>query len=147
MTLAGRMRQAAKQLRKFTPKDISDTIEVRSYREREDVRDSLRDFLRRGEIERIDHAFYRHVGRKERVTFRQRLWDISRRMIQFSFKDLVQITGGNKETIQEFCCWMVQQGYARRIKRGHYKVTGKLKPIAPKYKKGTTDQANERIKG
>jgi len=147
MTLAGRMRQAAKQLKEFTPKDISDTIEVRSYREREDVRDSLRDFLRRGEIERIDHAFYQYVGKKERVTFRQRLWDISRRMIQFSFKDLVQITGGNKETIQEFCCWMVQQGHARRIKRGHYKVIGKLKPIFPKIRKCATDQTNERVKG
>ena len=146
MTLAGRIRQAAKQLREFRPKDISDTIEVRSYREREDVRDSLRDFLRRGEIERIDHAFYRYLGRKERVTFRQRLWDISRRMIQFSFKDLVQITGGNKETIQEFCCWMVQKGYARRIKRGHYKITGKLKPIVPKYTKGVKDQSSEKVK-
>ena len=67
MTLAGRIRQAAKQLREFKPKDLSDAIEVRSYREREDVRDSLRDFLRRGEIERIDHAFYRYLGKKERV--------------------------------------------------------------------------------
>ena len=70
MRLAERIREAAKQLRKFRPKDLSDTIEVRSYREREDVRDSLRDFLRRGEIERIDRGFYRYLGRKERVTFR-----------------------------------------------------------------------------
>ena len=147
MSLAGRMRQAAKQLRKFTPKDLSDTIEVRSYREREDVRDSLRDFLRRGEIERIDHAFYRYLGRKERITFRQRLWDIARRMVHFSFSDLVQITEGNRETIQEFCCWMVQKGYAQRIRRGHYKVIGRLKPIIPKRIKGVTDQSNERIKG
>ena len=147
MTLAGKIRQAAKQLREFKPKDLSDTIEVRSYREREDVRDSLRDFLRRGEIERIDHAFYRYLGKKERVTFRQRLWDIARRMVQFSFSDLVQITGGNRDTIQEFTGWMVQKGYARRIKRGHFRVIGKLKPIVPKCIRGMANKSNEKIKG
>jgi len=147
MTLAGRIRQAAKQLREFRPKDLSDTIEVRSYREREDVRDSLRDFLRRGEIERIHRGFYRYLGKKERITFRQRLWDIARRMVQFSFSDLVQITGGNRDTIQEFTGWMVQKGYARRIKRGHFRVTGKLKPIVPKRIKGIANKSDERIKG
>jgi predicted transcriptional regulator of viral defense system len=133
MTLAGHIREAAKDLKEFSPKDISDTIGVCSYRERKYVREQLCSFLRRGEIERIDHAFYRYLGRKEkeRVTFRQRLWDISRRMIHFTFSDLVQITEGNRGTIQEFCSWMVQQGYARRISRGHYRITEKLKPVVP----------------
>jgi len=144
MSLAGRVREAGKKLREFKPKDLSDAIEVRSYREREDVRDSLRDFLRRGEIERIHSGFYRYLGKKERITFRQRLWDIARRMVQFSFSDLVQITGGNRDTIQEFTGWMVQKGYAQRIKRGHFRVTGKLKPIVPKYTKGMADKSNER---
>ena len=132
MTLAGRIREAAKELKQFRMRELTDAVEVRSYRERRAVWDSMRDFLRRGEIERFERGLYWYIGREERITYRQRFWDIARRMIQFCLDDLEQITEASRETIKEFCSWMVKEGYARRVKNGHFKVTGALSPIVPK---------------
>ena len=130
MTLAGRIREAAKQLKEFSNKDLSDAVGVRSYQERGAVRKRVSAFLTRGEIERIDRGVYRYVGRKERVTLQQRIWDIARRMAQFTLDDLEQITGANRATIKKFCSLMVKEGYAGRIKQGHFKVIGRLGPVA-----------------
>ena len=132
MMLAGRMREAAKKLKEFSTRELCDAIEVRSYKERGSVWDSMRDFLRRKEFERISRGRYRYLGRKEKITLRQRLWDIARRMIRFNLDDLEQITGAQRETIKEFTSWMVQGGYAQRIRYGHFKIVRKLKPVVPR---------------
>jgi len=135
VTTAGRIREAAKRLEEFQIREIPDAIEVRSYRERKATRDSIRDFLRRGEIERIGYGLYRYIGREERPTYRQRLWDIARRMIRFNLNDLEQITEARRDTVKEFCSWMVRKEYAQRVKPGHFKAIGRLSPIVPKYNK------------
>ena len=131
MKFAEKIRIAAKQLTEFRAVDLSNAVAVRSYKERGAVRYSIRDFLRRGEMIRVGPGLYQYVGRNKRITLRQRLWDIARRMIQFNLDDLEQISQGNRETIKEFCSWMVREGYARRLKRGHFKVIGSLKPSVP----------------
>lgn len=143
MTLASRIRKAAKHLKQFRRRDLCDAVGVRSYRERRAVWDSFRDFARRGEIERIDYALYRYIGREERPTYRQRFWDIARRMIRFTLNDLEQITEARRDTVKEFCSWMVKKGYAQRVKPGHFKVIGRLSPVVPKYSKRNA-QFNER---
>jgi len=135
MTLAERARQAAKKLGEFHVIALCDALEVRSYREQRSVRDTVREFLKRGELERIGTARYRYIGRKMRMTYRQRFWNIARRMRRFSLDDVEQITHANRDTIKEFCYWMLQKGYAERVSRGHFRVVGKLGPIVPKYNK------------
>jgi len=141
MIFAARIREAAKHLKKFRRRDLCDAVGVRSYRERRAVWDSFHDFARRGEIERIEHGLYRYVGREERVTYRQRFWDIARRMVRFNLNDLEQITESRRNTIKEFCSWMVKKGYAQRVRPGHFKVIGRLGPVVPKYNK--RKQSNE----
>jgi len=133
MTFAGRIRNAARKLRTFRANDLADAIEVRSYRERKAVRETMRDFIRRGEFFRIEPGLYRYVPLPRKITIRQRLWNIARRMKApyFNLDDLERFTGANRETIREFCVWMVKAGYAARVKRGHYKVIGRLDPIVP----------------
>jgi len=141
MTVAGRIREATKELKQFRRRDISDAIGVRSYEERNKVSKAFQDFIRRGEFERIGDNLYRYAGRKDVQTYRQRFWDIARRMIRFTFNDLEQITQANRNTIKEFCSWMVKKGYAQRIKPAHFKVIGRLKPTVPAYNK--SKESNE----
>lgn len=132
MTLADKIRKAAKKLKEFSARDLSDAIEIRSYKELGIVRVTIRDFLRRGEMQRIARGRYRYIPREKRITIRQRLWDVARRMTGFSLDDLEQITGAKRETIKDFCRWMVAKGYAQRVKRGHFKIKSRLKPVVPK---------------
>jgi hypothetical protein len=135
MTLAGEIRDIARQLQEFTSKEICSQLDFVFPSEKKRVWKNLRDFERRGEVERIAPGQYRYLGRKITITLRQRYWDIARRMVRFSLDDLEQITESNRKTIKEFCCWMVNYDYAQRVRPGHFKVTQKLGPIVPKYNK------------
>jgi hypothetical protein len=132
MSLAGDIRQIAKELKEFRIKDLSKAMKVRTYQELRAIECTIRDFLRRDEIEKIGQGMYRYKAKKGRPTLRQRLWDISRRMISFSLRDLEQISSANLNSIKEFCSWMVRAGYARRIKPGQFKITKSLGPVVPK---------------
>lgn len=116
------MRQAARGLGEFGARDLADVMEVRTYAERTRVRDYVRDFMKRGEFRRIDRGVYQYVAGTRRMTIRQRLWNVVRRMPspQFSLDDLEQLTEANRETIKEFCGWLVREGYARRVKKGRF---------------------------
>jgi len=131
MTFTDKIREAARKLKEFRSGDLTEAVEVRSYRERKAVYYCVSYFFKSGEIERIDDKTYRYVGREQITSLRQRLWDIARRMIYFSIDDLEQIAQGNRGTISRFCSWMFKEGYARRIRQGHYKTLGRLKPDVP----------------
>ena len=128
MTFAERMRQAAKGLGKFRARDLADAMKVQTYGERGRVRDYVRDFMKRGEFKRIDRGLYRYVPGMRRVTIRQRLWNVVRRMPgpRFSLDDLEQLTEVNRATIKEFCGWLVRERYAVRVKQGHFR---RVKPF------------------
>jgi len=132
MVSAGRIREAAKRLRRFDISELADAVGVQTYAERRKLNEYLKDFRKRKEIERYAPACYLYKGRSEVTTMRQRLWDIARYMVRFSISDLSAITEGNREYIIEFCGWMAKAGYARRIDKGQYQVIGRLGPVVPK---------------
>ena len=133
MSLAGRIRIAAKQLRTFRVRDLADTALIKTYHERRSIRSTIRDFVRRGEMERIDVGLFRYIQLPKKVTIRQRLWNVVRRLKSplFSLDDLERFTEAKRETISDFCKWLVNSGYAERVKPGHFKRIGRLEPIVP----------------
>lgn len=135
MTVAGRMREAAKQIKRFDLKELCDVMDIRTYAEQRLVKVNIKDFLKRGEFKRLSPGRYLYVAKEQKTTLRQRLWDIARRMTYFSPNDLEQITEGNLHTIRDFCKWVVRDGYAERIERGKYRTVGRLTPDVPKEKK------------
>ena len=126
--------------KEFRARDLMDPIAT-SYKQCDRAREYIRDFLRRGEIERVATGLYRYKGRQRPITLRQRLWDVARRMRRFNLDDLEQITAGNRETIKDFCRWMAGQGYTHRLKPGHYKVIKKLGPVVPSGAEGKERRA------
>ena len=135
MSFAGRMRAGAMNLKVFTTAEIADAAGVQTYAQKKAVNSALRDFLRRGEIERLEPGRYRYLGRRETTSIRQRLWDVARRMTRFTFDDLEQITGADREYIREFCRKMVKAGHFRRTGRGCFQITRRLGPDVPKTEK------------
>ncbi len=132
MTLAGKIREAAKGLKEFGAGDLGDAVGVQTYQGLLPVRAAVKHFLKRGEMERIAPGRYRYIKLEKAPTRRQRLWDVARRMIRFNLGDLEQITEIKYETIHDFTKWLVKAGYARRIKPGHFKVVKKLGPVVPR---------------
>ncbi len=137
MTFAERMRVAARGLGEFRARDLADAMEVRTYGERAKVRDYVRDFFQRGEFKRVGRGLYRYVPGSRRVTIRQRLWNVVRRIPgpRYSLDDLEQLTEVNRETIKEFCGWLVREGYAVRVKRGHFRRVKAFEIDAPQDRK------------
>jgi len=133
MTFAERMRVAARGLGEFRAGELADAMKVRTYGERARVRDYVRDFMKRGELKRVDRGRYRYVAGSRRVTIRQRLWNVVRRMPSphFTLDDLEQLTEVNRETIKEFCGWLVRERYAVRVKRGHFRRVKSFEIDAP----------------
>ena len=139
MSLAERIRVAAKQLGTFRVRDLADTAFIKTYHERRSIRSTIRDFVKRGEMKRIDAGLFRYVQLPKKVTVRQRLWNVVRRLKSpyFSLDDLERFTEAKRKTIIAFCKWLVDSGYAERIKSGHFKRIGRLEPIVPASSKKT----------
>jgi predicted transcriptional regulator of viral defense system len=126
------MRNAANILKEFNTAELAEAVKVQTYKEKRTIRNSLRDFVKRGEFERVSTGRYRYVGLRQPTTLRERLWDIARRMMRFSLDDLEQITEAKRESIREFSSWLVREGYAERVRPGHFKVIKRMGPSTPK---------------
>ncbi len=135
MTIAEKMRKAAKQLKRFDFLKLCEAMGVRTYSEQRLVKANIKAFLKRGEFKILLPERFLYIERERATSLKQRLWDIARRMIYFCASDLEQITEGNKNTIQDFIKWMLKNGYAERVERGKYRTVGKLKPDVPGTKK------------
>ena len=136
-SFAGRVRDAAKKLGEFTASDLAGAIGVMDRTEKRHVSLYIRDFISRGEMERVNpvgpaqrsvgcqpcEERYRYVGKTTRITNRQRLWDVIRRMNtpSFALSDLVQLTGIKYAQVKRFCRWLHDQGWAQRVSPGHFR--------------------------
>ena len=130
MKVAERTRRAARELGEYDMTSLSNVMGLETYQEQARLRNTIKDFVKRGEMVRIGYGRYRYCEIKKPPTIRQRLWDVVRRMPTpfYSIYDLEQVTGCNMETIREFCGWLVAEGYAVREKRGHFKRIGRMGP-------------------
>ena len=134
MIFAERVRQAARGLDTFNAKSLADAMGVRTDRERVKVWESIKDFYKRGEMTRIARGRYRYRKMVKPATIRQRLWDVIRRMpaATIGLDDLEQLTGCNRDTIKDFCDWLVREGYVVRPRRGKLMRVKDFGPVAPK---------------
>jgi len=130
---AEQARRAARRLGRFTSQDLENELPVNDYADRQKIRWTIHDFLKRGEAVRVDRGIYQYKHIQKRVTYRQRLWNAARRMKgpEFTLGDLEQLTGIAYKTIQEFCGWLVSGGYAERIEPGIFKRTCEYPPLVP----------------
>lgn len=126
-----RIREHAGRLGVFTARELADALEVKTRDEKRAVSAYIRNFILRNEMERAGKApnksqRYRLAPRTPKVSRRQRLWNIVRRMPspEFTLADLRQLTGDvSAGQVKRFGQWMVEAGWARRTAPGRFRKT------------------------
>jgi len=87
-TFAGRVREAANQLRKFRARDLADAMEVRTHKERRYVKSCMWQFCKRREMIRISNGLYKYVPVKKARTKRDIIWHLVRSLRHFGLDEM-----------------------------------------------------------
>lgn len=129
--MSDRVRAAARALRVFTAAELSAAVAVRTRRERELVSGHIRNFMRGGEVARGADGKYWYTPKAGRVTNRQRMWNVVRRLPQaaFGFADIELITEVKHRQVKKFCAFLVREGFVVRRARGRFARTAKKYPV------------------
>lgn len=110
-TVASQIREAAKSLYEFSPADIADAINLQTFRDRRRIKNMLRDFLRRGEMERIAPGRYRYNGKAAPRTKMDIIWHLIRSHRRFTAAELERLSGAKRNTVREYLRCLQALGY------------------------------------
>ena len=116
--MAQRIREAAKRLGTFSPRKLADEIGVQSYTEVAKVRDTLRDFRRRGEIIHVARGCWKycgkeHAGRGKGVSERVYRAMYTKRV--FAVRDLVVLTDADESYTRVLVRRLLKAGRVRKV--------------------------------
>lgn len=122
-SFANKIRTSAKKLREdpFGYADIYSTAELVSNTEEEQMRNTMRDFIKRGEILRIKPGLFRYVGRKkdrQQVEKRKVMWNILKMRRTVSVADLQEMAGVTLEYAREWLRGLERRDIVCKIKNG-----------------------------
>lgn len=128
---AQRMREAAaKMTGTFSPGSLAEAAGVESYKERRMVHDTLRDFVRGGEVERLTPGVYRYLGRKRKQEKAYFMWRRLRKGAA-SVKDLMVFADAERSYVIEWLKGLVDQGLVVKLDQGDEDVYRLVKdPVA-----------------
>jgi len=112
--LAARMRKAGRRLQEFGPGELADASDCRTYKERKQAKNTIRDFMRRGEMERIARGRYRYVEQKRKRTLTDVIWHLVRSHRRFTTDEIERLSGAARATVREYLACLVGYGYLRR---------------------------------
>ena len=124
-TLAGRVREAARELgagdKTFTVDDLAERIGTRTYAEKDPIRSTLRDFHRRGEVDRVAPGVYTY---REKVTKKPDKQKIMWRTLRFrrtvTVEDLQMNAKAEESYVLEWLRLMIRRGIVRKLESGKY---------------------------
>ena len=117
--MAQRIREAAKRLGTFSVRELADEVGVQSYREVAKVRDTLRDFRRRGEVIHVARGCWKYCGKEHTGKgkgVRERVYRAMYTRRTFAARDLVVLTDADESYIRALI--------RRLLKTGHVRKTG-----------------------
>lgn len=116
--MAQRIRKAAKRLGTFSPRELADEIGVQSYTEVAKVRDTLRDFRRRGEVIHVARGRWTYCGKEHPATRRgvqERVYRaIYTKKRAFTARDLVVLTDASEGYIRVLIRRLAKAGRIRK---------------------------------
>lgn len=113
-SFAGRVRDAARQLGRFSRKDLARIVEVCSRKEQNLILISIRDFVRRGELRVIADGLYEYTQPKKQRTKMDIIWHLVRSHRQFGLDDIETLSGAARETVKEYLSCLVALGYLKK---------------------------------
>lgn len=122
------IREAASNLGDFTINDLTEPLHVYSYEEKRKIRESIKQFVRTGEIVSLNLGVYRYKGRNWTLPLIARMWRGMRIKEYFSIKDIVRISGASKSHARKYFKFLEEKGIIencsgrRGYKEGAYRI-------------------------
>lgn len=129
-TIAGRVREAAKILGTFATKDLV-YYDYGFFIRPIQVRSTVWDFRKTGEIERIGYDKYKYVSGPNARTKLDVIWHLVRSHRRFSTDEMETFSGAKRATVLEYLHCLRKLGYIRQISRGHWQMINDPGPDTP----------------
>jgi len=130
-TVAAQIREAAKRLYEFSPADIADALCVQTFRERKRVKNMFRDFVLRGEMERVTPGRYRYKGQAAPRTKMDIIWHLVRSHRRFTAAELERLSGAKRETVREYLRCLQALGYLSKRSKEAWALVNDPGPETP----------------
>lgn len=147
----------------FTARELADAAGVMTKTEKRNVSAYIREYIKHGVMKRVENKNvssrsigcrpceqkYRYIIKSPRVTDRQRLWNVVRRLKGpfFDQDHLEMMTGIRRASIKHFCIWLVNEGHVERLMPGKYRRVGQLDVDVPPDKRASERVMAGRRKG
>jgi predicted transcriptional regulator of viral defense system len=128
-TLAGRVREAAIILTDFSADDIEDLMPAGACMIR--IRETIRDFLKYGEVVRTAPGRYRYIGKEKKRTYIDIIWHLVRSHRIFDAQEMERLSGAALSTVKEYLWCLKKLGYLRRSGHGAWQLISDPGPDAP----------------
>ncbi len=130
---ASDVRQAARALGRFSWDDLCNRLGplVQSYADRKHVKNAVKDFRKRGEVERIGEALfeYRNLARpRSRIDV---VWHLVRSHRAFSADEIERLSGAARATVLEYLQCLAKTGLIMRVGPGRWKLVRDPGPDTP----------------
>lgn len=113
---AGRCRAAWQKMgpeRTWTPDDLADAVDLRSYVGKRKISTVLRDAVRRGELERVGPGRYRACRIQQKPLGKDRMWSILRMRRRATVDDLAELAGVGRSYAKEYLSALVRADVVR----------------------------------
>ncbi len=126
-TFAGRIRAEVRKAfgngEELGTEDLSELMGLQSYRDRRKLRDALRDFVERGEMERIRPGAYRYLGRGSGKPTKEYLMWRRLRKGASTVKDLMIFSGAGEDYVREWLGSLQDRKIVAEDAGGAYRLT------------------------
>lgn len=130
--LAAKVREAARaRPGSFRVGDLVQVLDIRTYKEAARVTGVLRDFMRSGEVTRIDRGLYVYVNRPARRGYLDIIWHLVRSHRQFTTDDIERLSGAKRATVLEYLRCLKRYGFLRSRVRGRWELIEDPGPARP----------------
>jgi len=111
--LTARIREAARKLKEFSSATIMNALNIKTYKEAEHIRLTIKEMRKSGEIENVKEAFYRYVHE----TRHGRTYEVLNRIYRaihvkglFSAADIILLTEADKRYVYRTIYALLEAG-------------------------------------
>jgi hypothetical protein len=119
-TFAGKVRVAAEAIQKsscqVTCEALEAACEIGTRKERDRLYDTIGDFCRRGEMQRVKRGVYRYAGRQKSPEKQQVMWRYLRSSRSFggvTMEELREVAGASVDYVLEWLAALVTRGVVK----------------------------------
>lgn len=129
--MAEKMRSAAQRLGQFRAHDLANAAGAKTSAEIALIRNSIRDFVRRGEMERVSRGVYKYVTQKKVRTKMHVIWHLVRSHRRFTTDEIERLSGAKRYTVREYLTLLKDVGLLVKNGRQNWRLVKDPGPETP----------------